>query len=294
VFEVVVVGGVFREILDGDTDPQPRFGGSALIAAILASRFGASTSIAGYVGEEDADAIVAMLTAAGVDTASLAVVPGASGTFVFPTRAEPPWPMYRPAEAVPTTSFAIPDAKLYLVFGIPDIDPVALGWLSAIRRTAHLVWDRQGWLSRARNASSAASLPPLSKTYVANVEEAIAEFRASNKDELIERMPPDGFQSAVVKAGRAGCTVVQGEEGHRAVKRVAAFVVEPPNTIGSGDAFAGALVACMSRGLATSDAALAANAAASSFLTFGGDPLAPDLVGKAQALLDGVNSSTSA
>lgn len=287
-FDVVVVGGVFREVIDGDTAPRPRFGGSALIAAILASRFGASTSIASYMGEEDADAIGAMLSAAHVDISSLLVVPGASGTFVFPTRTDPPWPLYRPAEAVPKTSFKVPDAKLYLVFGIPDIDPVALGWLSTIPRDAHLVWDRQGWLSRARNASGAAGLPPLSKTYVANLDEAIAEFTVSNEDELMARMPPDGFQSAVVKAGRAGCTVIQDEEGHRAIKRVAAFVVESPNTIGSGDAFAGALAACMSRGIATSDAAQVANAAASAFLTFQGDPLADDLVGKAETLLDGV------
>jgi sugar/nucleoside kinase (ribokinase family) len=293
VFDVVVVGGVFREILDGDTVPRSRLGGSALIAAILASRFGASTSIVSYVGEEDADAVTAMLRAASVDIASLAVVPGASGTFVFPTRPDPPWPMYRPAEAVPQTSFAIPDAKMYLVFGIPDIDPVALGWLSAILRDAHLVWDRQGWLSRARNASGAATLPPRSKTYVANFDEAIAEFRASDEDELIELMPPGGFQSAVVKRGRAGCTLVQDEEGHRAVKRLAAFVVDPPNTIGSGDAFAGALAARMSQGLVTSDAVLAANAAASAFLTFGGDPLAEDLVGKTQALLERVQPRTS-
>ncbi len=288
-FDVVVVGGIFREILDGDTAPQSRFGGSALIAAILASRFGASTSIASYVGEDDADAVVAMLNAAHVDVGSLAVVAGASGTFVFPTRVDPPWPMYRPAEAVPKTSFAIPDAKLYLVFGIPDLDPVALGWLSPILRDAHLVWDRQGWLSRARGSSGAANLPPLSKTYVANLDEAIAEFHASDEGDLLARMPPDGFQAAVVKAGRAGCTLVQDEEGHRAVERVAAFVVDPPNTIGSGDAFAGALAAYMSRGKAISDAAKVANAAASAFLTCHGDPLADDLLGKAQSLLDGVH-----
>ena len=130
--DVLVIGGIFREILDGDTDPRRRYGGSGLTASVAAARFGARVALASYVGAEDEETVRSELQLAGVDHSAVLSVVGASGTFVFPTLDDPkrPWPMYRPAEAFPKELPQIPEADIVVVFGIPDCDPVALGWLS--------------------------------------------------------------------------------------------------------------------------------------------------------------------
>ena len=51
--DVLVVGGVFREVLKADTAPRLRYGGSGLTASVAAARFGARVALASYVGSED-------------------------------------------------------------------------------------------------------------------------------------------------------------------------------------------------------------------------------------------------
>ena len=260
---VLVVGGVFREIRDADTEPRPRMGGSGLTAALVAAQLGAQTRLASFVGSEDADTVVAMLDTAGVDRSSLVVLPGASGTFVFPTRADDrrPWPMYRPAEAVPAPDQLRLRAEVVLVFGMPDFDALAAGWVAPGREDV-LIWDRQGFLSRARDWRDAAVLEPERKIYLANLDETLEEFPAASAEESLAQLPPPGFAAAAVKRGGEGCLVV----ARRAVDEVAGFPLELDSTIGSGDAFAGALAAGIDSGLALADAALRANAAAAAFL----------------------------
>jgi ribokinase len=283
--KLLVVGGIFREILDGDASPKMRMGGSGLTAAIVAARLGAETSLASYVGDEDAGAVHAMLKAAGVEHSALAVLPGASGTFVFPTENpnDPrPWPMYRPAEAVPSEIPELSNADVILAFGIPDFDPIAQGWLNQVPEGASLIWDQQGWMSRARDSRAAANLPPRSKLYLANLDEAREEFPAESVDATFDSLPPPGYHAAVVKRGAEGCTVIT--PGTRPqIESIPGFSLSVSSTIGSGDAFAGALAAT----LATSDVAAAArtaNALAAAFLLCDGDPLDPVLLDRKRDL----------
>ena len=278
---VLVVGGIFREIRDADSTPRPRMGGSGLTAAIVASRLGAHTKLASYVGAEDSETVFAMLDTAHVDRAAIAVMPGASGTFVFPTKetAEHPWPMYRPAEAVPTGPRTACRADVALVFGIPDLDAVHAGWLGLDHNDV-LLWDRQGFLSRARDWRGAAALAPRRKLYLANLAEAREEFPAPSPEETLAHLPPPGFAAAIVKRGANGCMVIESD-----YIEVSGFPVEIGSTIGSGDAFAGALAAGIDAGLTLADAARQANAAAAAFLE-AGDALAEGFVERLAELID--------
>lgn len=271
------MGGIFREVLDGDTVPRHRYGGSGLTAAIVSARLAARTTLVSYVGDEDAEAVGTMLAAAGIDATSLIKLPGASGTFVFPNDPTKVWPMYRPAEAVPDAVPNVVAARVYLVFGMPDFDPVVAGWLDRVPTHAVLIWDRQGWISRARDWRAISSVRIESKVYVANLDEAFAEFGTSTYESLITSLPPPGYQAAIVKQGPDGCTVIDRIPSGSAHLRIPAFNVEVQGTIGSGDAFAGGLASKLSHGGTMHEAAVVANAAAAAYLELSCDPLAENL-----------------
>lgn len=256
--DVLVVGGVFREILDGDTSPRLRYGGSGLTSAVAAARMGARVALASYVGDEDEDAVRAELLAAGVGDASVVTVAGASGTFVFPTQQDPsrPWPMYRPAEAVPLSAPRdLPPAPVVVAFGIPDCDPIADGWLAGLDEDVTLIWDRQGWLSRARDSLKVAALRPSRKIYLANEEEAIEESGATAPDDALALQPPSGFDAAVIKRGPEGVFVAEHTARGIRGEAVPAFPVATSSTVGSGDVFAGAFAARLAHGDSTTEAA---------------------------------------
>jgi sugar/nucleoside kinase (ribokinase family) len=286
VLDVVVVGGVFREILNGDTSPRARLGGSGVTAAVTSARLGAKTALVSYVGEEDASAAFSMLGSSGVDTESVLVLPGASGTFVFPSAAGGrPWPMYRPAEAVPGNRPEVPEAAVYVVFGIPDFDPVAAGWTQVLSEDAILIWDRQGWISRARDSKPAGALRPRRKVYVANVEEVLEEFPAESEGAAMLALPPARYTAAIVKRGTRGCVVIEIVKGTRRGRTIAAATVHVGSTIGSGDAFAGGLAFRLAKGWSVEEGALAGNAAAGALLEAQCDPFADSVPERSRALM---------
>lgn len=279
--DVLVVGGIFREVLDGDSKPAMRYGGSGLSASVAAGRLGASVALASYVGAEDEPAVRDELHLAGVDTTYILALPGASGTFVFPTNQDDahPWPMYRPAEATPSTApGALPVACVVLVFGIPDFDPVAAGWIGPLGAGTSLVWDRQGWLSRARDAGLLLRLDPIRNIYIANEREAADDAGLGDIEEAMTVQPPDGFEAAVIKRGTDGVVVFErvgrGVQKHR----VPAYEVTGTSTIGTGDVFAGAFCARLARGDSPSEAARWGCAAAAIVVETGSSLLVEDAV----------------
>lgn len=278
-FDLVVVGGVFREILLQDGGREIAIGGSGATAAIVAGRSGISCALVSYVGEDDADAVIPLLEAAGVAVGSVLVLPGASGTFMYSadSKCSAPWPMYRPAERTPSTPPPIPGASVYLAFGIPDLDPIQEGWLNALTEDRTLIWDRQGWLSRARDSSSASHLRARRKVYLANLEETLEEFDLEEECRCLQLMPPEGFSEAVIKMGPRGVFVSQRDIPGTIVE---GFPVASSITVGSGDVFAGAFGASLAGGESIEDAARVGNATASSYLELMRDPFHP-------ALLDG-------
>ena len=287
--DVLIIGGIFREVLEGDTDPRRRYGGSGLTAAVAAARFGARVALASYVGTEDEETVRAELQLAGVDHSAVLGVEGASGTFVFPTIDDPkrPWPMYRPAESLPLELPQVPEAGVVIVFGIPDCDPVELGWLGAGENYETVIWDRQGWLSRARDSGAILRLKSRKRIYIANEFEAIEDSRTSSFHEALSEQPPRGFSAAVVKRGAIGVTVVEAEGGIVRKTTVPAFPVNARSTIGSGDVFAGAFAARLSAGESMDSAANWGCAAAAVSLKVGQNLLTADAYLQACELVSG-------
>ena len=285
--DVLVVGGVFREVLDADTVPRLRYGGSGLTASVAAARFGARVALASYVGSEDEEAVRAELTLAGIDDRAVVTLAGACGTFLFPTQenGKQPWPMYRPAESLPSQVPVIPEASIVIAFGIPDCDPAELGWLGVGDNRATFIWDRQGWLSRARDSKAIVRLEALRRIYLANELEAIEDAGAGSFAKALAVQPPTGFHVAVVKRGDAGVVVVErGGDGVISIP-VPSFPVRVKSTVGSGDVFAGVLAARLAHGDSTASAAKWACAAAAVALRTQHNLLTSDAYAQAEELM---------
>jgi hypothetical protein len=238
--------------------------------------------LASYVGEEDAEIVRAMAETVHLRL-SLVELPGASGTFVFGRDQSAYWPIYRPAEATPGRIIpAIPQSSTIVAFGIPDFDPIDAGWFASVDKRATLIWDRQGWLSRARDATAISRIPVSRRIFLANEEEAGDEFETSGAD-LGRVMPPQGFESAVIKKGADGCIVFTAG-GTSTGEHVPAYPVDSKSTVGSGDVFMGAFAASLSLGLSTVPAVKRANAAASSYLSSDRDPFSENLLTSVERL----------
>lgn len=288
--DVLVLGGIFREVLRGDTQPRRRYGGSGLVAAVTAARLGAQVALGSYVGDEDEEAVRSELRLAGVDDSHVLALLGASGTFVYPTRenSELPWPMYRPAESTSARPPGeLPQATVIAVFGIPDYDPVAEHWLTDRHNDATLLWDRQGWLSRARDSSAVQALPQRRKVYLANEKEAMEDAKTGTLEEALSAQPPAGFEIAVIKGGRRGVTVVERSDDSRTKCFVPSFPIAVASTVGTGDVFAGALSAWLAQGGSPTEAARRACAASAAALRSGRNLLDADALAAISELLSG-------
>ena len=248
--DVLVVGGIFREVLNADTNPRRRYGGSGLTSAVAAARLGARVALASYVGTEDERAVRAELEIAGVDDQAVLPVPGACGTFVYQTHEHlrQLGPMYRPTEAVPAEAPEIPSSNTIVAFGIPDFDPPREGWLSGLDSQATVIWDRQGWLSRARDAMEILRRDMARRIYLANGDESIEDANANSLDEALATQPPRGFEVSVIKRGKRGVVVIERGLGAANSTSVPAFPVHTDSTVGSGDVFAGAFAARLAMG----------------------------------------------
>lgn len=287
--DVLVIGGVFREVLDADTAPKPRYGGSGLTAAVAAARFGARVALGSYVGSEDEEAVRTELAAAHVDDRAVVTVGGSCGTFLFPTNEDDarPWPMYRPAEQIPSHVPELPQAGIVLAFGIPDCDLVEMGWLGTGDGDATIVWDRQGWLSRARDSRVIVGLHARTRIYLANESETIEDAGAGSFAEALKAQPPRGFDTAFVKRGEAGVVVVERDGEDTTRTPVPSFPVRAMSTVGSGDIFAGVLAAKLAQGETPVSAAGWACAAAAVALRAEQNLLSPHAYSQAQDLMSG-------
>ena len=248
--DVLVVGGIFREVFDTDAKPSMRYGGSGLTASVAAARFGVETALASYVGTDDEGEVCTILGEAGVDSRAVIPVEGMCGVFAYPTGQglRQPTPMYRPAEAVPAVIPTLPESKVVLAFGIPDFDPLAEGWLDGLASQTTVIWDRQGWLSRARDASRVLRLGASKRIYLANRDEAAVDAGTSSFEKVMDAQPPDGFGVAVIKLGETGVVVAERSTEEVILTAVPANPVNTNCTVGTGDVFAGTLAARLALG----------------------------------------------
>ena len=248
--DVLVVGGIFREVFDADTKPNMRYGGSGLTASVAAARFSVETALASYVGTDDEGQVRSILGEAGVDGGTVIPVGGMCGVFAYPTDQgnKQPWPMYRPAEAIPTIIPTLPESKVVVAFGFPDFDPIAEGWLDGLVTQSTVIWDRQGWLSRARDASGVLRLGVSKCIYLANEDEAAVDASASSFEETMAAQPADGFDVAIIKRGETGVVVAERSPEGVLFAAVPAYPVNTNCTVGTGDIFAGTLAARLALG----------------------------------------------
>ena len=255
--DVLVVGGIFPEMFDADTKPHMRYGGSGLTASVAAARVGAQTALASYVGTDDERVVRSILGEVGVDGSTVLSVNGMCGVFAYPTYRGPkqPSPMYRPAEAVPTVVPTLPKSKVVMAFGIPDFDPLAEGWLDGLPSQTTVIWDRQGWLSRARDARGVLRLEVSSRIYLANEDEAAVDALTDSFEETMAVQPPDGFDVAVIKRGEEGVVVAEREPSGANLTSLSAYRVHTSCTVGSGDVFAGVFAARLAQGDSVVEAA---------------------------------------
>lgn len=286
--DLLVVGGTFREVIEEDASaPDIRIGGSALTAAIAAARMGASVAVSSFVGAEDEEAAHSLLVHAGVQP-ELFVLPGASGTFVYPAGSDDtsPRPLYRPAETSPFRLRQLPPAKTLLLFGMPDFDPPRDPAVADAAREAKVVlWDRQGWLSRTRDSSAVADLETAQRLLLTNADEAIDEGIIDRQSGAIA--VPLGYAAAIVKDGRRGAVLAHAS-GDRTP--IPAYPVEVQNNVGSGDIFAGVLAAEVASGTPLHEAATLAGAATSALLRTGENFAPPDLRVMAEGVMRGDGS----
>jgi ribokinase len=284
VIDVLVIGGIFREVTAFDEAPKQRFGGSGLTAATAARSLGAAVALAGAVGSEDAAEVRALLDGHGI-ASHLSVTAGRSGTFAHPTHesADRPWPLYRPAEGPVIGRPKLPAARVLVLFGVPDFDPIADGWADSASRGAVVLWDRQGWLSRAQDDAHVLALDAASLIYVANQSEAAHDARADEAWAL-DHQPPPGYAAALIKRGAAGVLVYHADGAGRS--EVPAFAVDARSTIGSGDAFAGAVAAAIASGLELLDAVRTGCAVSAALVERGHNLVDRETIRRARALLN--------
>ena len=193
--------------------------------------------------------------------------------------------MYRPAEAVPVEAPEIPTSNIVVAFGIPDFDPLAEGWLKRLDRQATIIWDRQGWLSRAKDAREVLRLNVPKRVYLANEDEAIEDARVCSFDAALAAQPASGFDVAVIKRGKSGVVVIEKSHGEVGFTSIPAFPVNTSSTVGSGDVFAGVFAARLALGDSVVTAAKWGCAAAAVSLEDGQNLLSAQAFAQANELL---------
>ncbi len=274
--DVVIIGGLFRELVPGEKRAERRPGGSGFVAALTAAALGVDVALVGFVGEADVRAL-SRLRRARVDVDAVQVLPGEAGIFSFVDEMDrrAPRPMYRAAETVPHPAPPpnIPSAPVVLAFGFPDFDP--RDWIAAAVATGGvLMWDRQGWLSRTIEHRFFEHLPVARRVYIANAAEMRDDAGAVTNFRALLQQPPPPFDAAVIKCGRWGTLVIERD---KRVDMVGAYVAEVSSAIGSGDSFAGALSAALATDPHLTAAARVGAAAASLFVEWPGNAVPPDL-----------------
>ena len=271
---VVVLGSLNLDVVcrvealpaPGETVPGlgvRRFpGGKGLNQAVAAARWGARTAMIGEVGDDEAGRyLLATLTEAGVDTASISVT-GESPTgqaYIFVSSSG--------------ENMIVVAGGANLGLGPPaSFDPASVYLtqletpIAAARAVFEVVAGRGLILLNAAPAIAAgASLFPLADIIIVNEVELAhyagvdeAPFHLDDVSALARRLIAREGQRVIVTLGAAGAAAVDGGDAFLVPGKPAKVV----DTTGAGDCFCGVLAAALSEGADLAQAMDQANAAA--------------------------------
>jgi sugar/nucleoside kinase (ribokinase family) len=281
---VLVCGGIFREEIAGR---EPRLGGSGLVAALAAAGHDTEVNLAGWVGEDHAEELFALLAERRINGVAVKVLKGRTTTFRFsdPGDLMPPQPTMTEGARPPAEIPPLSASRVVLCIGTPGFDPVHARWLDRAAENATLLFDRQGSRSAIHGAAMAATVPAARRILLANTHEALAETGQATLAAATRRLPPDGYETAFVKAGPWG-VLIRDRDGNE--HPLGAHPLKARSTIGSGDVFAGALAARLHAGDDQAAAARNAAACAAAWVSCGEEHPPADLPARAALLGDAV------
>ena len=268
---VVCMGAAALDLIariDGPLGPDQRVradiaalggGGVAATASVAVARLGVAVAFVGTVGDDDASRLIRDgLEREGVDVRALRSVPG------------------QPAMSPVLVDRATGHRAIAAFY--PDIPPaVDASVVDLCRDAAYVHTDHLGWRSigalRAAGVMAPISLDHGNPT--PDVDLGLIDLYAPTEARLLERFPGLDTHAAIRAALAQGPTLVavtrgsdgsmagwRTPEGGIALADAPPFRVDVVSTLGAGDVFHGALLACLVRGLAIPDALRHANATA--------------------------------
>ena len=226
-------------------------GGPAATAAVALARLGVSVFLVATVGDDETgDAIRDGLEREGVDISEVAVVPGA-----------------RSAESAILVETGSGSRTIAAFLGTAP--PLELG-ARARELCLGAAWTHVDHLGYRAVAGEGARLSVDAGNPIAELDLRVVSLYGPTEDALSAQFPGLELDEAARAARASGAKLVvvtRGSEGSVAIRDdevvvAPALAVEPVSTLGAGDVFHGALLACLARGLSLRDSLVRANACA--------------------------------
>lgn len=257
--DVVVVGSANLDVV-ASTSRLPRpgetvlgrayaehAGGKGLNQAIAASRAGASVAMVGAVGADEPGERLRMVAASeGVEMEGVIRIEGVpTGRAVITVDAD--------AE---NTIVVVPGANSHVAIGDPGQVPTGRVTLVQLEIPSD---QAARALRTARASGSRTILNPAPALHLTDDLLESCDIVIPNEHELeliggVDHLLARGVGTVIVTRGAAGVRVTEQTQSGPCTWDHAAFAVTPLDTTGAGDAFCGALAACLARGASLSDA----------------------------------------
>lgn len=262
--DVVVFGSLNLDLVaevaelprPGETVTSGRFrrsrGGKGANQAVAARRLGASVAMVGAVGVDDhAEQLLRGLDGESVDTTRVRQVATDTGLALILVSATGE----NVITVVPGANNEVGEADARAAAGALGPGAVLLSQLE-VPFAAAASAVRQARTAGARTVLNAAPVQPLPAALLADVDvllvnqseaEALTDGHARSADEATaagRRLVAAGARSVVITLGAAGAVVVDADQA----MVVPGFPVRAVDTVGAGDAFAGALAATLAAG----------------------------------------------
>jgi ribokinase len=281
--DVVVVGSANLDLVattarlpgPGETVLGSHFaehpGGKGLNQAVAAARAGASVAFVATVGDDDAGRTLrAVAELEGIDVAGVVVASGVTtgrALITVDARAE-------------NSIVVIPGANALTGVSVLPVGTVVLAQLEIPTATVVSAFRS----ARAAGTRTVLNPAPVPADGLSAEMLSLCDVVVPNEHEVellggVEHLLASGVGAVVVTRGAAGVSVIESSDA--VVRSIEAFVVDPVDTTGAGDAFCGTLARELASGVDLFDAARTAAAAGALATTVAGAvpslPVAADI-----------------